>query len=308
MKGSRAEWWERKLMRGVRAGLLIAVATVLLAAGCGGPGAQPSPPPGGGNGGQQPPPPVNTPPQVKAIGLSDARAEAGVPITVTATIEDAETPVANLTYAWTAGTGTFSGTGPVVTWVAGAEAATPADIVLTLTVTEKYGSGTSAGEHKVTGTASVHLNNSPRELRDMSLRFLGDFVNSRVPPAKCVEEFTDSCRGKKDEFNDIDDNRHDFEIISSTLRHTGLEIAPNRLTATVHTFCSFTSRVITTQPREENCANGRCPLGSVGFAEGDCYTTNVYEKGRWWLCESHIGPKGTLTPVMRAFFGLGAGL
>lgn len=285
---------------------MTAFVTLLIAGGCGGPGTQPSPPPGGGNGGQIPPP-VNTAPQVKSIVVSDARAEVGTPVTVTATVEDAETPAANLTYTWTTNTGTFSGTGAVVTWVGGQDAKTPADVVLTLTVTEKYGSGSTAGENKVTATTTVHLNNSPKELADLSLRFLGDFANSKVSPETCVAEFSDSCRGKKDELADIDDNRHDFEIVGFSLRHTSLSIAPSRTAATVHTACSFTSRVITTAPREESCEGGKkCPLGSVGSVQGDCWTTNVYEKGRWWICESHFTSSTTLTAHGRAFFGLRA--
>lgn len=287
----------------MQAGVVAACLTALVAGGCGGPGPQPSPPPGGGgNGGVVTPP--NTAPQIKSLAASDARAEVDVPITLTAVVEDAETALANLTYTWSADTGTFSGTGATVTWVAGQSATTPADVVLTLTVTERYTSGSTQAENKATSTTTVHVNNSPRELRELSLRFLGDFANSSVKPEECVSEFSDSCRGKKDEFDDIADNRHDFKIIESTLRHTGLSIAPARTTATVHTFCSFTSEVITTSPREESCQGGKCPLGSVGSVQGDCWTTNVYEKGRWWICESHFASSGTLTAIGRAFFGI----
>ena len=52
------------------------------------------------------------------------------------------------------------------------------------------------------------------ELADLSLRFLGDFANSSISPDRCVNEFSDSCRGKKDELDEIDDNRHYFVILS----------------------------------------------------------------------------------------------
>ena len=258
--------------------------------GCGGPGTGPTPPPP-----PPPPPPVNTPPQIKSLTASDARAEVDVPITLTAVVEDTETPAANLTYAWTANTGTFSGTGSTVTWVAGQDAPTPTDIVLTLTVTERYTSGTSQAENTVSSTTTVRLNNSPRELRELSLRFLTDFADSRVSPEACVAEFSDSCRGKRDELEDIQDIRHDYEHIGSTLRHTSLSIDANRTSATVHTFCSFTVRVIAAQPRDEPCQGGRCPLGSIGSSTGDCWTTNVYENGRWWICESRFTSIPSLT-------------
>jgi hypothetical protein len=284
-------------MRRLQAALLVISVTVLAIAGCGGPGPQPTPQP------PPPPPPVNTAPQIRSIALSATRAEVGVPITLTATVEDAETPVANLTYAWTADTGTFSGTGPVVTWVAGEDAKTPADVVFNLTVTERFTSGSTTGENRTTGTQNVHLNNSPRELREMSLRFLTNFANSNVSADECVREFSDSCSGKADELFDVQRNRHDYKILSFSLQHTSLSIAPNRLTATVHTACSFRSEVITDQVLDPGCQG--CKKGDVGSTSGNCWTTNVYESGRWWLCTSNYGSTtGALTAWERAFFGI----
>lgn len=280
------------------AAFVFAVLAALAGAACNGgtSGPGPTPPPGGGgnNGGGVV---TNTPPQIRSLTASDARAEVDSPITLTAAVEDAETPVANLTYAWSAPTGTFLGTGSTVTWLAGQEATTPADVILTLTITERYNNGSTQLENKVTGTTTVRLHNSPKELREMSIRFLTDFANSKISPDQCVAEFTDSCNGKKDERADVDDTRHDYEHIGSTIRHTNLSIAPNRLTATVNTFCSFTVKVITTEPRDEPCQGGKCPLGSIGTFTGNCRTTNVYEKGRWWLCESTATSIPSLNPL-----------
>jgi hypothetical protein len=283
----------------------VAVAALVLAAAavatrCGGNPAKPSPNPGGG--GTTP----NAAPTVKSITASDSRAEVGVPVTLTATVEDAETPIDNLTYAWTADNGTFAGTGRVVTWTPGADAVTPGDFTVTLTVTERYTSGSSVLENKATGTVTIHVNNSPKELADLSLRFLTEFADSKILPDQCVAEFSDSCPGKKAEREDIIDNRHDFQILASSLHPTGLQLSPSRTTATVHTACTFTSRVITTSPQSGGCrANpGSCIFGSVQTVDGDCWTTNVYDKGRWWLCESHFSGEGPLTSFERAFFGL----
>jgi hypothetical protein len=263
----------------------------------------PSPIPSGGD----PPPPVlNTPPQIKSVTASTAIAEVGAPVTLTAVVEDAETPVASLTYEWKADTGTFTGTGAVVTWVAGQDAKTPADVAFTLTVTERYTSGSIPAENKASGVTTVHVNNSPKELAELSLRFLGDFATSSVSPEKCVSEFSDSCSGKKAELGDITDNRHDFLILASQLRTTGVDIASSRTAATVHTFCSFTSRVITQSPQSEGCRNdpGSCPFNGEGTVQGDCVTTSVYEKGRWWLCTSSFKSTTALTRFARAFFGV----
>ena len=272
--------------RRLLAGFVFTVLTALAGTACNGTTGPTPPPGGGGNNGGGGGVVTNSPPQIRSLTSSDTRAEVDSPITLTATVEDAETPVANLTYAWSAPTGTFSGTGSTVTWVAGQDATTPADIILTLTITERYNNGSTPLENKVTGSTTVRLHNSPKELREMSLRFLADYANSRISPDQCVAEFSDSCNGKKDERADVEDVRHDYEHIGSTLRHTSLSIAPNRLAATVHTFCSFTVKVITTQPREESCQTSPCPLGSIGTFTGHCRTTNVYENGRWWLCES----------------------
>jgi hypothetical protein len=284
-----------------RAGALVLAALV---ASCGGPAGPTPPPGGGGNGGQQPTP--NTPPQVKSVTVAQSRVEVGTPVTVTAVVEDAETPVANLTYTWTSTTGSFTGTGAEVTWTAGQDAKTPEDYVLTLTVTERFTTGSINRENTATGTVTVHVNNSPKELADLSLRFLNAFADSKVSPETCVAEFTESCSGKKDELQDVIDNRHDFEITASSLRHTGLQIDPARSFATVHTACSFTSRVITATPQSGGCLNvpGSCRLGAVQQSSGDCWTTNVYEKGRWWICQSHFTPDDVLSAFERAFFGI----
>lgn len=285
---------------------LVAVAVAAFAVACGSSPASPTPGTGGGNGGGGNGGGggivSNSPPTVKSITAGDTRVEVGTPVTLTAVVEDQETPVANLTYAWSAPNGTFSGTSAQVTWTPGADAVTPGDVVVTLKVTERYTSGSAQLENSAAGTLTLHVNNSPKELAELSLRFLSDFANSNVKPADCVREFstaTSTCaRGKQDEFADIDDNRHDYEMMSSTLRNTGVSVAQNRLNATVHTFCSFKVKVISSSPRDEYCEGGKnCPLGSTGTSTGDCWTTNVYEQGRWFLCESHFTPAPSLNPL-----------
>jgi hypothetical protein len=296
-------------MRRVSIGVIAGCLALLVVGSCGGGNTQPSPTPGGGGnggggGGQQPP--VNTPPQIKSFSLSDPRVEVGKPVTVTAFVEDAETPLPNLTYTWTADNGTFSGSGPVVAWTAGQDAKTPGDFTLTLTVTEPLPSGSNPAQNTATNSVKVHVNNSPKELADLSLRFLNNFADSSVSPQTCTAEFSDSCSGKKAELSDITDNRHDFLILSSSLRNTGVDIDSSRVSATVHTFCQFTSRVITKTPQSGGCliVPGSCPFDSVQTVQGDCFTANVYESGRWWLCKSNFAAQGAATAFERAFFGI----
>ncbi len=56
---------------------------------------------------------VNTPPVVESIVASATRAEVETDVTITATVRDAETPVAQLKYQWKADAGTFTGEGRV---------------------------------------------------------------------------------------------------------------------------------------------------------------------------------------------------
>src|SRR5436190_1587249 len=119
------------MRRTIALGLAAAVAGMIVAA-CGGPRANPSPIPGGGGngGGVEQPPPINTLPQIKSITVSDSRVEAGVPVTLTAVVEDAETAVANLSFAWTAPPGSVSGTSAgnnSITYTPSADLKTPGD-------------------------------------------------------------------------------------------------------------------------------------------------------------------------------------
>ena len=291
----------RQFVAGVAA---IAVVAALLVA-CGGHSSGPSAPDTGSGGGTGANPGTNTPPAIESITPSTTRVEVNAPITVTAVVTDAETPVSALTFKWTSDNGSFDGTGSTVTWQPAADAATPADYSLTLTVTESYTSSGQARTNTASKSISVHVNNSPKELADLSMRFLTNFANSSVSPETCVSEFSGSCSGKAAELSDISDNRHDFLVLNSTLSPTGVDIASSQTSATVHTFCSFTSRVITTQPRSGGClaSPGACAFNSVQSVKGDCYTTNVYEAGQWRLCASHFTPQSGSSAFARAFFG-----
>ena len=292
--------------------IVIAMAAAIALAGCQGkppttPGGALGGVNGGGNGGGGGVGEVaNTPPVVKAVVASDTRIEVGSPVTLTATVEDAETPVANLQFAWTLppGSMTAAGNGSSIAWTPGAGFTTPADFTITVTVTETYTSGGQQKQNTASGTVPVHVNNSPKELADLSLRFLGNFADSKVSPDTCVSEFTPSCSGKKEELTDISNNRHDFQILSSSLRHKGIDPTTSKTKATVHTDCAFTSLVITREPW--SCSAKDCPYNAVQNVKGDCYTTNVYEQGRWWLCDSHFNPAPGLAPSAfeRAFFGI----
>ena len=92
-----------------------------------------------------PTPTTNTPPVIKSIAAKGTRpnepaqfADLDDEIAITATVEDAETPISQLTFEWTAPTGTLTGQGASVTWKAPAQFTTPAPVTISLVVTEKY--------------------------------------------------------------------------------------------------------------------------------------------------------------------------
>lgn len=273
-----------------------------LAVACGGspngPGAVPQNPPvitdpGTGGG-------PNLAPVIDSITASADRIEVDAEVTVTAVVRDAETPIEQLKFEWKAAAGTLSGEGPSVKWRAPIGPATPADYTITLTVTETYGPPDAAGvraQNVATGTAPVvRVHDSPKELGDLSMRFLQDFANSSVPASTCVRDFSDGCKGKAEERQDIDDNRRDYEIIGSTLNLRRVSVAPSRLAADMTVACSFTSRVKACPP-----GTPACVVGAVEKAAGDCILTGVYERQRWWLCDSHF--RGDVPLSLRSFFG-----
>lgn len=265
-------------------------------AGCSDPPSSPGPVP--------PPPPVqtpNNPPVIDAITVSESRIEADQEITVTATVRDAETAVDQLTFAWSADAGSFSGSGPSVKWRAPKERQTPLNYTLRLTVTENYGAQTSTGaqsQHIVNGTSpQVRVHDSLKEIGDMALRFLRSFADSAVSADTAIQEFSDSCAGKQAEKEDIQDNRRDFDILSSQLNLSTARVrsAWSRGEATVR--CAFTSRRKYCGPD----APRGCRVGAIESVAGNCNLNTVYEQQRWLLCDSTFD--GTLLSSMRGFFG-----
>lgn len=246
---------------------------------------------------------VNTPPVIESIVASASRAEVDSDVTLTATVRDAETPVAQLRYEWSADAGAFSGEGASVKWRVPKGAATPADYTIRLKVTETYGQANAAGgsqQNTVNGTSPViRLHDSPKELADLALGFLGDFANSSVSPSTCVRNFSDSCPGKADEKRDIESNREHFVILGSSLRLQNVRVGTSGTSADMSVACSFTSRIIKCEP-----GDAKCVVGSVGTGAGDCTLTGVYEQQQWRLCQSHYIARD-VPPGFKSFFSRG---
>ena len=222
------------------------------------------------------PPPPNAPPVIKALYASSNRVEADERLSLAADVQDEETPIDELIYEWTSdkGTGTFIGTGRQVKWQAPHLQKTPDTYVLTLTVIERYSSGGETKENRASSSISVHYNDSYREIRDMSLTFLGDFSTYSVPPESCVRNFSDSCPGKAEELADIRANRRDLVIQSGTFSVSSITLDEGRTNGTATLPCQFVSI--------------RNSTGLPETAKGTCIITGTYdaEKWHWWLCDS----------------------
>lgn len=212
-------------------------------------------------------------------------------VSVTATVEDPDTPADRLTFEWSADTGTFNGSGATVTWRAPLDAQTPKAVSVTVKVSDP-------GSNTTTGTATISLHNSHKEVGDLSRQFLLDFSDSNRDAAFVVRNFTKSprCEADRDEeFNEIDQNRKNYRITASNIGAADVKIG-------------FASRPCSYQPRDgDACAavpsswDSVCAPGatcSPGTVKGVDYVTAVYEESQWKLCASYFQGSG---PVHERF-------
>jgi len=166
---------------------------------------------------------MNAPPVIASIVVRGVKpnepaqfADIDEPVSVSATVTDAETAVADLAFTWSSDVGTFSGTGPTVTWIAPHSYATPGDVTLTLAVVERLqGTGSAAsietGENRVTRTTTVRVHNSVKEVGDLASDFLSGF-SRQLDPAYVTRNFTSSCSGAAAERADVAGNQQDVRI------------------------------------------------------------------------------------------------
>ncbi len=226
-------------------------------------------------------PVVNTPPVINGVTVGVTRAEVDTDVPVTASVQDAETPIANLTFVWTANAGTFTGTGPSVTWrLPKGSVTTPIAVTISLEVIEHY-QDTDPSGHLITRTndvkasaAPIAVDDSPAEISNMAVTFLVTyFGDSSVSPAACLVDFSDNCPGKAAELGDIVANRATFIIHSAVAHVANIQFDAAMDFANIDAPCTFHDR--------------RLDNGQMGTSDGQCLLTAVYENQRWWLCDSH---------------------
>lgn len=235
-------------------------------------------------------PAPNTAPVIKSlVGQADAAGrppnfvDRGQTLRLTAVVEDAETSPDRLMFEWKACDGTFSGSGAQVDWRPPDTLPASQTCAIDLTVVD--------GEHRVTRSLTVDVHDSPKEIEELALEFLEDFSDSSVPPETAVRHFSDSCRGKELELEDVKANRASRVILSFT--H-----GPPVVSVTFGGACAYQNR------RADGCVatpvEWRSTIKQNGQAEittGTSYITAVYEASRWWLCDSEFA--GTSTSGLR---------
>lgn len=248
-------------------------------------------------------PVVNPLPVITALSVQGTRpnqpanfADLGEDVVVTATIVDNETPINRLLIEWTADAGTFSGSGPSVRWRAPTGIVAPAQMRLTVRVTEPLDAVVGAGPaitQSVTATTTVRVHNSVKEIADLSVQFLLDFSDSNLSPAFVVRNFWDGCPGKADELGDVENNRKNYLITAYRID------PPTSSTVAFQGTCPFRSK------KGDGCVQTPVlwnaiykPTGRSETSQGIDQTTAVYRESRWWLCDSDFN--GTTTNPIAA--------
>jgi predicted metal-dependent phosphoesterase TrpH len=281
--------WLRTFVRRPATALAWCLAAMLVsgiaACGSGGTPAQPTPVT----------PAPNTPPMIQSITTSSPRIEADDQIQVSATVTDAETPVDQLSYQWSATpvNGTFIGGGAQLSWQAPHMQATPDLYTLALTVVEHYTVNGLPAQNTASSSVTVHYNDSNAEITGLSLQFLKDFTTFSVSPEQCVRNFSDTCPGKADELSDITANRQFFHISGGTYSVSRITFNADRTFANILAPCTFFDTVNAT--------------GKAETVPGNCLLTALYENWRWSLCDSHFQGTGPTTTGLAQFMGPGSG-
>ena len=211
-------------------------------------------------------------------------ADYGETIQITLVIEDAESPVAQLSYQWQqACDGTFIGTGPQVDWTAPSGLTLPSTCAIQVTVTD--------GPHVVTRSITVRLHNSIAEVGALALEFLEEFANSTIPAETTVRNFSNSCDGKAAELKDVTNNRA-TRFINSHIYGT-----PNVTVAFGGVCRSKTADacVITTVEWQSTVLSPPAPPPArQETVKGISTISGVYRDSRWWLCESSFDGASSL--------------
>jgi hypothetical protein len=107
-----------------------------------------------------------------------------------------------------------------------------------------------------------------------------------------VRNFSDSCDGKRNERQDVVNNRKTYRIESS-------ELGAPSVTVNFGGVCSFRSRAgdacayMTAEWRALIIDPANPNAGRVEVARGTDQMTAIYQGSRWWLCDSDFDGSST---------------
>ncbi|MEP6914818.1 MAG: IPT/TIG domain-containing protein [Acidobacteriota bacterium] len=237
----------------------------------------------------------SAPPVVTSIVARGARtnepagfADLNEEITVTASVQDSDTPPDQLIYEWAAPAGTFSGTGASVKWRAPAAAAVPTALTLTLAVIDPA--------NRVTAATTISLHDSVKEVGDLARLFLLDFSDSTITsPDVVLRNFSRSARCSKprqNEFEDVVKNREHYRIESSLIEPAVVNFQfggrPCRVGTAEGDGCAAvpaTWQSLCLKTFDE------CTAGDRPRVTGIDYVAAVYEESSWRLCASAFGSR-----------------
>ncbi len=278
--------------------LFAIAAAVVLAACSGSTPTTPTPPPA------QQPAPQNALPSIDGITAQGRRtrqparfADLRETLDVAAAVRDSETSVDELVYQWSATAGSFSGTGRNVTWTAPDAATTPGTVTITLKVVENYGHPGQAKifAHDVSGTQTIALHDSTKEVGDMSRQFLIDFSTTSLKDWQVVmRNFNRSVCPRPSEF---DDER--VSVIDHYTNFTmhAFDVGPATVAINFGGSCSVPGDALP----GDACVTSRVMWDSTGpsgrsSTRGTDYLSAVYVTAdrRWWLCSSRYGADSTI--------------
>jgi hypothetical protein len=240
---------------------------------------------------------TNQPPAIVAISVAGSKprepgqfADLDESVNVSATVTDAETPVSQLTFVWSADAGTFSGSGTNVVWTAPTQFGTPGTATLTLTVVERYQTTDDTGlpvtrENTTVRTTTVRVHNSAKEVSDLASDFLTAF-SQQLDPAYVVRNFSTNCTGSANELSDV---QRDEQIDVITAYTIGAPVTTVGFTGRCPfrgVFGDACAQVPASWTSVVKVAGAWGAVGDSGTVTGTDQVTAVLENDQWRLCAS----------------------
>lgn len=261
---------------------------------------------------------VNAPPVVTNVRVTGPGNKPPSPfvdlasgVTLSATVTDVETSPSSLTYVWTVGAGTISGTGTSVTWNLPASlAVTPASLAATLTVTETFTENSIQHRNIATASLLTDAHDSSTEILDKGFRFLDLFSQSTIPPATVTSDFSTTCSGAANELQDTIDIRNNYLHLSySITRVPPVEFkfgqscvwtafSPIRIYS-ADACSAYRAHWVVRALRD--VADDGVHTGDVVTTDGRDFIGNVFRSNQWKLCTSDF--KGDPTSTVQSLDG-----